>query len=295
MKIDIDKFCKTCDICQKTKTSNFNRFGLLIPSPIPTRPYESISMDLIVDLPWSDNYNAILVVVDQLSKHAQFISTTTGLDAEAFGALFVKEVISKFGLPLNIISDQDPRWTSDFWKGVTKLLKMRMALSSSHHPQHDRQTEIVNRTLESMLRSYVSKDRASWSEWIHLLEFSSMGVSPFKLLLSFQPSSPLTRLSATLDQESTKYALTPEADNFLTNIRVHRESTWLAIAKAQETQAKYYNQGRKQAPDLEPGSLVLVNLHSLKWKESKGKGLKLMQWWIGPFEVLEKLTPKSTD
>lgn len=159
--------------------------------------------------------------------------------------------------------------------------------------------EIVNRTLESMLRSYVSKDRASWSEWIHLLEFSykshihtSMGVSPFKLLLSFQPSSPLTRLSATLDQESMKYSLTWEADNFLTNIEVHKESTRLAIAKAQETQAKYYNWGCKQASDLEPGSLVLVNLHSLEWKETKGKGSKLVQWWIGPFEVLEKINSK---
>ncbi len=105
MKIDIEQFCKSCDVCQKTKTSNFNKFGLLILSPIPTRPYESVSMDLIVDLPWSNNYNAILVVVDQLSKHAQFVPTTTGLNAEAFGALFVKEVISRFGLPSSIISD----------------------------------------------------------------------------------------------------------------------------------------------------------------------------------------------
>ncbi len=85
MKIDIDKFCKTCNTCQKTKTSNFSNYGLLIPSPIPTRPYESISMDLIVNLPWSNNYNAIFIVVDQLSKHSQFIPTTTELDAEALG------------------------------------------------------------------------------------------------------------------------------------------------------------------------------------------------------------------
>ncbi|PBK84514.1 hypothetical protein ARMGADRAFT_943425, partial [Armillaria gallica] len=56
----------------------------------------------------------------------------------------------------------------------------------------------------------------------------------------------------------------------------HRDSTALAIGKAQETQAKYYNKCCKKAPEFKPGSLVLVNPHSLEWKESKGKGTKLI-------------------
>ncbi|KAK0184063.1 hypothetical protein F5146DRAFT_880673, partial [Armillaria mellea] len=72
----------------------------------------------------------------------------------------------------------------------------------------------------------------------------------------------------------------------------HRESARLAIACAQETQAKYYNKGCKVIPELEPGTLVLVNPHSLEWKESKGKGAKLVQRWIGPFEIAEKVNPK---
>lgn len=299
MKVDIEEFCKSCDICQKTKTPNFKKYGLLIPSPIPTRPYESVSMDLIVDLPWSESFNTIFVIVDRLSKHAQFIPTTTGLDAEAFTLLFVKEVISRFGLLSSIISNRDPRWTSDFWKGISKHLKTRMALSSSHHPQHNGQTEIVNRTLESMLRAYMSEDRSSWAEWLHLLKFSynahihtSTGTSPFQLLLGFQPSSPLTRITATLDQESSSYSLSPEAKDFVKQIQIHRENARIAISRAQETQAKYYNKGRRQAPDIEPGSWVLVNPNSLEWKESKGKGAKLVQRGIGPFEVLEKINPK---
>ncbi|PBK98136.1 hypothetical protein ARMGADRAFT_862547, partial [Armillaria gallica] len=61
---------------------------------------------------------------------------------------------------------------------------------------------------------------------------------------------------------------------------------------AQETQAKYYNKGCREVPILKPGSLVLVNPHSLEWKESKGKGAKLVQRWVGPFEVLEKINLK---
>jgi len=76
MKLDILAFSRSCDICQKTKFSNFNKFGFLIPNPIPSRPYQSVSMEFIVNLPWSGEFNAIFIVVDWLTKHASFIPTT---------------------------------------------------------------------------------------------------------------------------------------------------------------------------------------------------------------------------
>ncbi|PBK83044.1 hypothetical protein ARMGADRAFT_878958, partial [Armillaria gallica] len=56
---------------------------------------------------------------------------------------------------------------------------------------------------------------------------------------------------------------------------------------------KYYNQGQKPFLELEEGSLVLVNPPTLAWKESKGKGAKLTQRWIGPFKVLERVNSKA--
>jgi hypothetical protein len=46
MKLDLEEFCDSCDICQKVKNRNFTKFGFLIPNPIPSRPYESVSLDL---------------------------------------------------------------------------------------------------------------------------------------------------------------------------------------------------------------------------------------------------------
>ncbi|KAI4294377.1 hypothetical protein K525DRAFT_180988, partial [Schizophyllum commune Loenen D] len=72
-----------------------------------------------------------------------------------------------------------------------------------------------------------------------------------------------------------------------------REAARDAIAKAQEEQAKQYNKGRRAVPELRTGDKVLVNPHTLKWIESKGKGRKLKQRWIGPFEVVQRLNPNT--
>ena len=79
------------------------------------------------------------------------VPTATGLTAEGFGRLFIKNVVCCFGLLDNIVTDRDPRWTSDFWKSVAEHLKTHMSLSSSHHSQHDGQMEITNKRMEIML------------------------------------------------------------------------------------------------------------------------------------------------
>lgn len=256
-------------------------------------------MDFIVNLPWSEGFNAIYVVVDRLTKHASFIPLTTGVTAEEYSEHFVRKVVCRFGLPSSIIADRDPRWTSDFWKGVAKFLKTRMSLSSSHHPQHDGQTEIVNRSIETMLRAYTADNKDSWATWLPLLEFaynsnhhSSIGCSPLFLLYGFDPKTPVDFLLPEGSTNDASYNLTPEAKNFLDTLAMHRDSARRAIARAQDEQAKYYNRGRRAVPDFKKGDKVLVNPHALEWLESKGEGAKLTQRWIGPFEIQQKINDK---
>lgn len=293
MRKDVKKFCQTCDVCQKVKPRNFTKYGRLLPHYIPARPFESISMDLITGLPMSDGFNAVWVAVDRLSKFALFVPTTTGLDTQGFASLFVKHVAARFGIPESIVTDRDPRWTHDFWLQVSKLLKTEMWLSSSHHPQHDGQTEVVNKQLETMLRAYVSNRKGDWTEFLHLLEHAhnatvngSTGEAPFFLLYGFHPRDAVIGLRSTDDVERPPVGR--DAADFVATLEAHREAARLAIAKAQEAQAKAYNKSRKTW-NLRPGDLVLIDPHALQWVESKGEGKKLLQKFIGPFAVQERI------
>jgi hypothetical protein len=136
--------------------------------------------------------------------------------------------------------------------------------------------------------------------WLKLLEFTynsnvhaSTSTTPFILLYGFNPKSPLEFLLPKDFGKDSKYGMKNEAGLFLEKLRVVRENARLVIARAQNEQAKHYNKGRKDVPSFKIGAHMLINPHSLDWKESKGDGTSLAHRWIGPFEVLQKINPKT--
>ena len=117
-------------------------FGLLSPLPIPTRPWSSVSLDWITDLPPSHYHDAILVVVDRLIKMVVFIPTTKSMSAADVAALFLREVVRVHGLPESLITiDRDTIFTSHFWRRLIELLGIEANRSTTFHPQTDGQTE----------------------------------------------------------------------------------------------------------------------------------------------------------
>jgi hypothetical protein len=115
MKSDIKKFIRECHICQRVKSENVSPAGLLQPLPIPARPWLSISMDFIDGLPLSMGYSVIWVVVDRLTKFAQFLPLKHPYTAEKLAELFISQLFKIHGMPTSIISDRDPTFTSKFW------------------------------------------------------------------------------------------------------------------------------------------------------------------------------------
>src|SRR5260370_39669345 len=194
---DILQFCRTCDICQKIKLDLGGNKGLLRPHKVPQLPWDVVSLDLITGLPRSQGQDAILVVLDKLTKYALYIPTVTTLSQEGFTSLFVQQVVQWFGLPLEMIADRDAHWAKSFWASIAEHLRLRVLLSTSHHPQHDGQTERQNQTLEIALHAYTAGLKTDWAKWLPALAFaynstlqSSTGYSPFFLLYGYEPRSP---------------------------------------------------------------------------------------------------------
>src|SRR6202020_2619464 len=112
LKAYINKYVSTCDTCQKNKQRHSRLQGTLKPLPVPQGPWQSIFMDFIVELPKSNGYDTVLVVVDRLTKMAHFIPTTTKIDAKGTAQLLLDNVWKLHGTPLNVISDRGPQFAS---------------------------------------------------------------------------------------------------------------------------------------------------------------------------------------
>ena len=115
-------------------------------------------MDFITALPKvAGNFDSIFVVADRLTKIAHLIPTRTTALASNIAQLFVKEIVRLHGIPVRIVSDRDPKFTSKFWMTMFQSLGTLLNLSSTYHPKTDGQTERVNQLIEDMLRSYCNQ------------------------------------------------------------------------------------------------------------------------------------------
>ena len=124
-------------------------------------------------------------------KQAHFIpAVKKTIKAHQMETLFISQVFKYHGLPTSIVSDRDPRMTSNFWKGLSKNLGTKLNFSSAYHPQTDGQSEIVNSIMLDVLKSYVGEVAQcnEWEQYLPLLEYAynntmhtSMGKAPFDI------------------------------------------------------------------------------------------------------------------
>ncbi|GJW04550.1 putative reverse transcriptase domain-containing protein [Tanacetum coccineum] len=109
--------------------------------------------------------------------------------------LYMKEVVTRHGVPVSIISNRDGRFTSLFWKTLHKALGTRLDMSTTYHPETDGQNERTIQTLEDMLRACVLDFGKNWDKHLPLVEFSynnsyhtSMKAAPFEALVMLKVS-----------------------------------------------------------------------------------------------------------
>ena len=288
MKREVAEYVSKCFICQQVKAERQKPFGLLQPLPIPEWKWEHITMDFVFKLPpTARRHDGIWVVVDRLTKSAHFIPIREKFSPQKLAELFMNHIVGLHGVPVSIISDRDPRFTSRFWKGLMKELGVKLNLSTAFHPQTDGQSERIIQTLEDMLRSCVLQLKGHWNEYLPLAEFtynnsyhSSIEMSPYEALCGKQCHTPLC-----WNETGERKLLGPE----IVQTTMDKVNVIRAGLKATQDRQKSYADKRRKDLEFEVEDRVFLKLSPWKGVVRFGKRGKLSPRYIGPLEIVERI------
>jgi hypothetical protein len=292
-KTQVHEYIKSCDTCQKANKQTGKRFGLLQKIAEPKDKWEIINMDFVTGLPpgGSYSYNSVLVIVDRFSKRAKFIPNHKDDTAMEVAMLFWNRLMADVGIPKIIISDRDPKFTSEFWRNLHDMLGTKLAFSTAYHPQTDGLAERMIQTLEDMLRRFCSfgfefKNHDGYThDWVSLLPaleiaynssiHSSTKEAPYILERGWIPRMPKDTINDKL----------PHVHPTALDFKKMLDSTNLHAKKCVED-AIEYNKNRwdksHKEPEFKIGDKVLlstVNFNNL------GGNKKLKPSFVGPFTI----------
>jgi hypothetical protein len=294
LKQDVRLYVATCETCSRYKTSSLKANGKMIPIEAPSQCWHTISIDWITGLPVSRGCDAIMTVVDKLSKRSKYIATQTAADAPETAKLFFDHVVRHHGLPLVIISDRDPKFTSNFWQALMSLMGIKQSMTTAGRAQADGATERQNRTLEDSLRCQVSYLGEDWAEHLATIEYAhqgliqaSTGLTPFEVDTGRKLRNPVVDILVSKNE-------------FAKNFAKHRQEL-LTLAqdnlkKAQARQKAYYDRKRSKV-EFEVGDFVLLATRQIPLKHAqkvdKSERPKLVPRFIGPFEIIKAINPNA--
>ena len=290
MKREVAEYVSKCFICQQVKAERQKPSGLLQPLPIPKWKWERITMDFVFKLPPRvQRHDGIWVVVDRLTKSTHFIPIREKFSPQKLAELFMNHIVSLHGVPVSIISDRDPRFTSRFWKRLMKELGVKLNFSTAFHPQTDGQSEKTIQTLEDMLRSCVLQFKGHWNEYLPLAEFtynnsyhSSIEMSPYEALYEKQCRTPLC-----WNETGERKLLGPQ----IVQTTMDKVNAICARLKAAQDRQKSYADKRRKDLEFEVEDRVFLKLSPWKGVVRFGKRGKLSPRYIGPFEIVERIGP----
>jgi len=238
-------------------------------------------MDFIVELPQSAGHDSIMVVVDSITKRAHFVSTVTTISAAGATHLFLNHVWKHHGLPRRVVSDRGPQFIVEFTQELYRLLGIKLAATTTYHPQGDGQTERVNQELEQYLRLFINQRQDDWVGLLPFAEFqynnqvhSSTQHPPFLLdtrhvpHVGFEPDQPRSRMES--------------VNEFKDRMTDTLEEAKAALAKSKDDMTLYYNWKRTPALEFKAGDMVFLDASDI---QTTRPSRKLSHWRLGPFPI----------
>lgn len=291
--MDVKEYVQSCSTCVRFKSSSLRKNGLLMPLPVPNECWEIVGMDFVTGLPVSKGYDAILVVVDLLSKRPKYVPTHTTATAPDTAVLFFDTVVRNHGLPQGIVSDRDPKFTSSMWTALMRIMGVKLRMTTSYRAQADGQVERQNRVLEDALRCMVSLHGTDWVDVLGTVEFahstlvsSSTKMSPFEIDTGRVARMPIGAATTRNDY----------AKNFAENRRRVVAQAQQNLLEAQDRQRAQYNKKRANTA-FAAGDFVYLATKNLPLEHATtGTNIqkdKFAPKFIGPFKIIKMINDNA--
>jgi hypothetical protein len=267
MAIMTKQFIDGCAVCQQMKTNTHPTAAPLMPIKSHAhRPFQQVTMDFITDLPISNGFDSIFIVVDQgLSKGVILCPCNKTIDAEGTIKLYIDNVFIQYGLPDVIISDRGPQFASNVFNGIFDAIGVK------------------HRELEAYLHIYCAYRPDEWSSKLSLAQFThnartheAIKQSPFQLMYGTKPMA--------LPEVSEK------TNSPVANDRINQ------LYKSREEALATHNLARVKMMERTTNCTKPFKVNDQVWLESKNlkipyQSRKLAPKREGPFKIKEVLGP----
>jgi hypothetical protein len=241
-------------------------------------------MDFVGPFPEINGYNYLWVVICHMINMVHLILVNTKMTASQLSWIHLKKVVRLHGLPVSIVSDQDSKFTSKWWRELHQLMGMKLLMSTSFHLQMDGVTERANRSIGQLFQAAISLDQKDWVYKIPMMEFAinasiskSMGFTPFELGGAYMP----TMIFQLPESNTAPPGIRSFAQQALQNLAAMHNT----IIASHVFQWHYANLCRCQEPTIKQGDLVYLATKNLLLP--KGRASKIMPKYVGPYKVLQ--------
>ncbi|MBW0581828.1 hypothetical protein O181_121543 [Austropuccinia psidii MF-1] len=242
-----------------------------------------------------ENYNACLIIVDRFSKSMRCLPCHKEDTAMDTALLFWNNIISTCGVPKIIISDRDPKFTSEFWTNLYDMLGTKLAFSTAYHPQTDGLAERMIQTMEDILRRFFAygmeyKDHEGYThDWVTLLpavqrdyntsQHSTTGKTPSVVEKGWNPLLPVDSLKKNL------LTIHPTAKDFHDMWKRACDTAAKCIAEAKEYNKQRWDKTHMEPEFKEEDQVLVSTLNFNNLKRPK----KMRESFLGPFTIIKLL------
>ncbi|SDA06262.1 BZ3501_MvSof-1269-A2-R1_Chr10-1g02374 [Microbotryum saponariae] len=296
MSADCAKFCHSCEDCARGKASTQVPYGRLHPMPIPSGPWEQVAIDFMTGLPPVEFEGMmvaqIMVVTDTWGKMVHLIPLPADADSELVADRYYATIFRLHGTPSAIVSDRDPKFTSQFWRALQAKVGTVLRMSTAAHPETDGSSENRIKMVTQTLRIMVSSNHEAWASRLVEAEFAlnssvavSTSLSAFEATYGYLPRRWPT--------DSWSVSDVPRAEAFARIRQLRNLDVTDAIIGARLDQTHQANKHRRpDDPAFRTGSYVYLSTKNLAVPE--GMKSKLLPRYIGPFRIRAAIPATSS-